>query len=683
MPFGLYLHVPFCASRCDYCSFATWTDRHHLTEAYLAACRADADRLVAAGLPRGDLRVRRRRHAVDGARRQSSCAVLDRVPRAPGCEVTVECNPDTVTDELVDTYLAGGVTRLSFGVQSTSAHVLAALGRTHDRANVERSVELARRGGGAHVQPRRDLRRGRRVARGLVPHARRRHRPRAAPRVGAYALTVEAGTALAADPARHPDDDDQADKYLAAVERLEGAGLRLVRDLELGAARPRVPPQPPLLDDGGVPGGRVLVALAPRRAPVLEPAHAGPVHRRRHLRATPEAGDERLDAARRDLEALQLVAAHPGRRAASGARPRGAARVGGALDRGSRARWCSRCGAGCSPTRSRCGSRCRPAPDRARQKVPDSRSLSMCLATLGPVDPAVWLGIEDGVPVVGRRVGPDGRDRLCRTAAHLERAAHPGVVRVVASRPWEDGWELVTEHGGLPVAAARWTSADDVAVLGAAVATILADLHEREVVHGRLDASRILIGRSGTPVLCGLAAPAGPGEVAARPADDVADLGRVLRDLLAGVDAPGASEASGVSTHGRVGCAPLGARGDRRRAAVAPADGSAAGRRAGWAPSGVCPPRRGGAPIEGPWLADPGRGARARGGLRARRASPGVTGRRAPGVAGQRVADHDRPPALRGDRRRSDRGGPVRARRARGGPGRRGRRAAVRRGRRW
>ena len=49
--FGLYVHVPFCAARCDYCSFATWTDRHHLTDAYLAACRADADRLVADGLP--------------------------------------------------------------------------------------------------------------------------------------------------------------------------------------------------------------------------------------------------------------------------------------------------------------------------------------------------------------------------------------------------------------------------------------------------------------------------------------------------------------------------------------------------------------------------------------------------------------------------------------------------------
>ena len=49
--FGVYVHVPFCAARCDYCSFATWTDRHHLIGAYLGAMAADADRLVAEGMP--------------------------------------------------------------------------------------------------------------------------------------------------------------------------------------------------------------------------------------------------------------------------------------------------------------------------------------------------------------------------------------------------------------------------------------------------------------------------------------------------------------------------------------------------------------------------------------------------------------------------------------------------------
>ena len=222
-PFGLYLHVPFCAARCDYCSFATWTDRHHLTEAYLEACRVDADRLVAAGMPEVTSVF------VGGGTPSMVPAtalveVLDRVPRAPGCEVTVECNPDTVTVELVDTYLEGGVNRLSLGVQSTSAHVLEALGRTHDRANVERSVELARAAGVPTFNL--DLIYGG-VGESLDDWCRTIDDVVALdpPHVSAYALTIEAGTPLAAQPDRHPDDDDQADKYLAATERLGRAGF--------------------------------------------------------------------------------------------------------------------------------------------------------------------------------------------------------------------------------------------------------------------------------------------------------------------------------------------------------------------------------------------------------------------------------------------------------------------------
>jgi oxygen-independent coproporphyrinogen-3 oxidase len=221
--FGVYLHIPFCASRCDYCSFATWTDRHHLTDAYLAACRADADRHVADGMPAAT-------SVFVGGGTPSMVpaadlvAVLDRIPRAPGCEVTVECNPDTVTRELVDTYLAGGVNRLSFGVQSTSAHVLAALGRTHDRANVERCVELVREAGVPTFNL--DLIYGG-AGESLEDWCSTLDDVLAydPPHVSAYALTIEAGTPLAADTARHPDDDDQADKYLAATTRLEGAGL--------------------------------------------------------------------------------------------------------------------------------------------------------------------------------------------------------------------------------------------------------------------------------------------------------------------------------------------------------------------------------------------------------------------------------------------------------------------------
>jgi putative oxygen-independent coproporphyrinogen III oxidase len=215
--------VPFCAARCDYCAFATWTDRHHLQSAYLDACRRDVERRVAGGLPAAT-------SVFVGGGTPSLVApgrlmaVLDAVPRAPDCEVTVECNPDTVTPGLMEVYAQGGVNRISLGVQSMVDHVLRSLGRTHDPSNVRGAVEAIRGAGirtfnvdviyGAAGESPDDWRRTLDAALALDP-----------PHVSAYALTVEPGTPLADDPARHPDDDDQATKYLAAAEALEAAGL--------------------------------------------------------------------------------------------------------------------------------------------------------------------------------------------------------------------------------------------------------------------------------------------------------------------------------------------------------------------------------------------------------------------------------------------------------------------------
>jgi putative oxygen-independent coproporphyrinogen III oxidase len=215
--------VPFCSARCDYCAFATWTDRHHLQSAYLDACRRDIERRVAGGLPMATSVF------VGGGtpslvEPDRLIAVLDAVPRAPDCEVTVECNPDTVTPDLMAVYAHGGVNRISLGVQSMVDHVLRSLGRTHDPSNVQRAVEAIRGAGiptfnvdviyGAAGESPDDWRRTLDAALALDP-----------PHVSAYALTVEPGTPLADDPARHPDDDDQATKYMAAAEALEAAGL--------------------------------------------------------------------------------------------------------------------------------------------------------------------------------------------------------------------------------------------------------------------------------------------------------------------------------------------------------------------------------------------------------------------------------------------------------------------------
>ena len=118
-PFGVYVHVPFCRHRCDYCAFATYTDRDHLMEAYASACVTDVGRAVERdGMPAATSVF------VGGGTPSRLPAdllvsVLEAVPVAYGAEVTVECNPEDVTAELLAAYRAAGVTRVSLGVQST------------------------------------------------------------------------------------------------------------------------------------------------------------------------------------------------------------------------------------------------------------------------------------------------------------------------------------------------------------------------------------------------------------------------------------------------------------------------------------------------------------------------------------------------------------------------------------
>lgn len=222
-PFGVYLHIPFCASKCDYCAFATWTDRSHLVDTYLDALATEITRAVDDGLPiattvfvGGGTPT-----LVPPAR---LAEVIDSIPRTDDAEVTVECNPDDVTVEMVREFRGGGVNRVSIGVQSMSAHVLASLGRTHDRDNVARAVEAVREAElptfnldliyGAAAESVDDWISTVDEALALDP-----------PHISAYGLTVEAGTALAGQPARFPDDDDQADKYEIVDERLTAHGL--------------------------------------------------------------------------------------------------------------------------------------------------------------------------------------------------------------------------------------------------------------------------------------------------------------------------------------------------------------------------------------------------------------------------------------------------------------------------
>lgn len=228
MSFGVYVHIPFCASRCDYCDFATWTDRAHLTGAYADACVADVGRRVARGELRDATSVFFGGGTPSLLPADRLVRILAAIPRAHGAEVTVECNPDSIDREKLDAYRAAGVDRVSIGVQSMRPHVLRALGRTHDPDNVARSIGTARDAGFTRVSV--DLIYG---AVGESPddwHATLLDTLALGPdHVSAYALTVEPGTPLgrmvAAGERRAPDDDDQADKYLLADDVLTAAGF--------------------------------------------------------------------------------------------------------------------------------------------------------------------------------------------------------------------------------------------------------------------------------------------------------------------------------------------------------------------------------------------------------------------------------------------------------------------------
>ncbi|MFT4212743.1 MAG: radical SAM family heme chaperone HemW [Microbacterium sp.] len=236
--FGVYVHVPFCRVRCGYCDFNTYT-----ADELRGVRRDDYPASVAAeiGLARdvlgalGPLRPAQTVFFGGGTPTLLPGAALaamlggvrDAFGLAPGAEVTVEANPDTVTEALAERLATAGVTRLSIGMQSAVPEVLATLDRTHDPAGVAAAVRAARAVGldvsldliyGAPGETLAQWRASVETALALgVDH------------LSAYALIVEEGTPLARRIRRgeleEPSDDLQADMYELVDDLAEQAGL--------------------------------------------------------------------------------------------------------------------------------------------------------------------------------------------------------------------------------------------------------------------------------------------------------------------------------------------------------------------------------------------------------------------------------------------------------------------------
>jgi oxygen-independent coproporphyrinogen-3 oxidase len=223
--FGVYVHVPFCRERCDYCAFATYTDRDHLMERYADACVLEIERTFGDS----DLPVPTSVFFGGGTpsrlRPDTLCRVLDAIPRAQDAEVTVECNPEDADAAHLDAYRRAGATRVSFGLQSTHPHVLDGLGRRRVPHATETIAAAVTAAGfatwnldlifGAPAESDDDW------LRTLDDVLSLDHPP---PHLSAYGLTVEPGTPLAKDPARHPDEDALARRYERAETVLSAAG---------------------------------------------------------------------------------------------------------------------------------------------------------------------------------------------------------------------------------------------------------------------------------------------------------------------------------------------------------------------------------------------------------------------------------------------------------------------------
>ncbi|MGY1631196.1 radical SAM family heme chaperone HemW [Geodermatophilus sp. SYSU D01186] len=237
-PFGLYVHVPFCATRCGYCDFNTYT----ADELGPGASRAEyagtaiAELRLAAATLGPDLPTVSTVFVGGGTPTLLAAddlaavlaAVRELFPVADDVEVTTEANPETVSPESLVRLREAGFTRVSLGMQSAAEHVLAVLDRRHTPGRAVEAAREARAAGFEHVNL--DLIYGT-PGETDADWAASLDAVLAAPvdHVSAYALIVEEGTRLARRISRGelpmPDDDVLADRYEQADATLRGAGF--------------------------------------------------------------------------------------------------------------------------------------------------------------------------------------------------------------------------------------------------------------------------------------------------------------------------------------------------------------------------------------------------------------------------------------------------------------------------
>jgi oxygen-independent coproporphyrinogen-3 oxidase len=231
-PIGLYVHVPFCVSKCAYCDFASYAGREADIPRYVdAVVREITRRGAETGHPKADTMFL-------GGGTPSLLdefqvtrileSLFEAFPIEEGAEITCECNPGTLTAPFAQALRSAGVNRLSLGAQARQARLLRLIGRVHDWDTVIASVEIARKAGfdnmnldlmlGLPSQTVSDVRETLEAAIALSPT-----------HLSCYGLMVEEGTPLCRDITAGklalPDEDIDRDMYELARQTLAEHGF--------------------------------------------------------------------------------------------------------------------------------------------------------------------------------------------------------------------------------------------------------------------------------------------------------------------------------------------------------------------------------------------------------------------------------------------------------------------------
>jgi oxygen-independent coproporphyrinogen III oxidase len=226
---GLYIHIPFCRSKCPYCHFTSIINGESRFGPYFSAVENELSHYVAINKNNPPSTIYIGGGTPSLVPSQYIVSLLERVYGSETIEITVEANPESLNPQWLDELLSAGVNRISIGVQSFSDQDLVHLGRIHTAQRARESVFLARQAGFDNISL--DFMYG-------LPGQNHQSITEtiedtlacAPAHISWYGLSIEEDTAFYTMRARKsivlPDADETADQYALIVEHLESAGFR-------------------------------------------------------------------------------------------------------------------------------------------------------------------------------------------------------------------------------------------------------------------------------------------------------------------------------------------------------------------------------------------------------------------------------------------------------------------------